>query len=305
MNGAANAIRAACFPLLPGPADIARLKQHPNFAAAVHAAAGSMVDFYQGNRLLNALLNDRARVVFGMLVLDMHYAGTGGTPGFTAARARETCVAQRLCSAGRASAMIALMRFAGYIEPLPAAADRRLRLYGATERLLATHLDRWRRMFAAIAQVRPEGAAGQAALVRPQFAPLYVRLLADDFRAGTRIMLDSAPELGLFAERNCGLLLLFSLLADVPADATLSVQWARPVSISAMARRFSVSRAHVKKLMDDAVAAGFFAVDASNGFRLRFTPALAVATETFFATTFLYLADKIAAVVAALPDEKD
>jgi hypothetical protein len=269
---------------LPTAAELTRLQAHPQFAAAVVMATAGMADLYQGNRILNSLINDRARLLFGMLALDLHYSGQAdGDIGFTVTQAQENCVAHGICSAGRAAAMIALMRFGGYIETLPSR-DRRRRLLGVTDKLVAAHQARWRRLFEAIALVRTEGKTALAALDRPAFTRIYARLLADDFRAGLRILVDSAPELALFAERNSGMVILFRLLADSGAGMEPV-----PVSISALAGRYGVSRAHVGKLLRDAENEDFLVLTDARGYCAALTPRLLTAANTFFATTFLYV----------------
>ena len=288
---------------LPSRAEIERIKTDANFPAALKLAATGLVDLYQTNRLLNRLLNDRARTLFGFAMLDLYFSGQGdGQPGFTVTRAQEFCVQHGLCSAGRASAMIALMRFAGYVEVLPPQRDRRLRLYGITPKLLATHHERWRRMFEAIAMVQPDMRAAIAALDRASFTPAYARILVGDFRAGVRVLLGSAPELGLFAERNSGMIILFSLIADAAADDTVPPSRPLPVSISALANRFAVSRAHVMKLVRDAADEGFVSLSNGNGYVVTFEPKLKEAVQNFFATAFLYLDRCAMAAVAELPE---
>jgi hypothetical protein len=279
---------------LPATAEVERLAAHPRFDAALVMAAGGTADLYQGNRLLNSLINDRARLLFGMLALDLHFTGQAdGDIGFSVTQAQENCLAQGICSPGRTTAMIALMRFGGYLEVLPSR-DRRRRLLGVTAKLIAAHHARWRCMFTAIAMMRPEGKAALAALGRSDFTPIYARLLADDFRAGLRVLLDSAPELGLFAERNSGMVILFRLVADSGATTT-SV----PVSISALAQRYGVSRAHAGKLLRDAEADGFLSLSEDRGYRVTLTPRLLQATRTFFATAFLYVGRRAAEAAAA------
>jgi hypothetical protein len=278
---------------LPTAAELTRLQADPQFAAAVVMAAAGMADLYQGNRLLNSLINDRARLLFGMLALDLHFTGQAdGDIGFTVTQAQENCLAQGICSPGRTTAMIALMRFGDYLEVLPSR-DRRRRLLGVTAKLIAAHHARWRCMFSAIAMMRPEGKAALEALERSDFTPAYARLLADDFRAGLRVLLDSAPELGLFAERNSGMVILFRLVAD--SGATMAPL---PVSISALAQRYGVSRAHVGKLLRDAEADGFLSLSEDRSYRVALTPRLLQATRTFFATAFLYVGRRAAEAAA-------
>lgn len=284
---------------LPLVEEVARLKAHPRFAEAAAAAAAGFADLYQGNRLLNHFINDRARLLFGLLALDLHFTGQpNGEQGFTVTQAQQICVAHGICSAGRAAAMIALMRFGGYLEALPSR-DRRQRLCGVTGRLIAAHHERWRRLFAAIAMVGENGATALAALDHPAFTPAYAHLLAEDFRAGVRVLLDSAPELGLFAERNSAMIILFRLLADAGVDRR-----AVPVSISTLAHRYGVSRAHVSKLLRDAEDDDFLSLSDAGGYRVTLAPRLVDAAHTFLATAFLYVGRRAAEAGHAIIPER-
>jgi CRP-like cAMP-binding protein len=293
-NGPSAVVESA-ESLQPSRDEIERLRTHPRFHEAIKALAAGMAEHYQGNRILNRLINDRARLVFGMMALDLHFTGQpSGEKGFSVTQAQDICLAHDICSAGRTTAMIALMRFAGYLEALPSR-DRRVRLYGITDKLVASHHGRWRHVFAATSMVRPEGAAALAALARPAFTPAYVHLLARDFLSGVRVLLGSAPELGLFAERNCGMLILFSLIAE-GAD-----QGPVPVSISGLAHRFGVSRAHVTKLLRDAADAGFLSLSGAGAYQVAFTPRLIDAAQVFFATVFLYIGRRSGDAIVAMP----
>ena len=63
------------------PAAIAVLRVHPRFAEAMRAAAAGMVAHYEGNRLLNQLMNDRGRVLFGHHAVYLHFSRTPGDAG--------------------------------------------------------------------------------------------------------------------------------------------------------------------------------------------------------------------------------
>ena len=77
----------------------------------------------------------------------------------------------------------------------------------------------------------------------------------DHYRTGVRL-LQFAPELRVFAERNGGLMILFSLVIAADLDDTMPPTRPVRVSISELARRFSVSRVHVGRLLRDAEAEG-------------------------------------------------
>ena len=139
-------------------------------------------------------------------------------PGLTAARLQSLFVETGLGSAGRAKALITLMRWGGYIEDAPASRDRRIKALQPTEKMLAMHRERWRGALGAAGLVLPEAAQGQRPVRR---AGIHARLcdrLASEFQGGFRL-LDHGPELQLFADRNAGFPIMFSiLLSAAPED---------------------------------------------------------------------------------------
>lgn len=257
-----------------------RLKRHPGFAAAMTTSAASLVELYSGNRLLNRVLNDRGRTLFGFFALYLHAlpdaAGGGLTVGHMAALAAETGV----CSRGRAKAMLALMRWGGYLAPAEETGDRRAKPLVPTARMLTLHRQRWMAQYRTIATLDPEMSAVEALLEAPWFFNALAIALGDSFRSGYRV-LDYAPRLAGLADRDSGLMVLLSLLAAEAAG--------RPSpSIADLARRFHVSRAHVLQLLKDAQLEGLVERDDGGGGG-RLTPSGHAALGEFFAATFALL----------------
>jgi DNA-binding MarR family transcriptional regulator len=273
------------------PAAIAALRAHPLFAEAARAAAAGMVAHYEGNRLLNQLMNDRARALFTHHAVYLHFSRTPGDAGsgLTVGRMKDLCVETELCSRGRVEVMLGLLRAAGYLAPASDPADRRRRVLVPTERLLALHKQRFDMHFAAMECALPEAAPARAALDDPEFMPAFARILGRHFRAGLRL-LSHAPELLLFAERNAGMVILFSLLLAGEAGDAFPPTRPVPVSISALAAKFSVSRKHVLKLLRDAQREGFLQRTGDRSDRVVLLPRVHEGAQMFFATMFLYLA---------------
>ena len=144
------------------PAAIAALRALPRFAEAARAAAAGMVTHYQGNRLLNQLMNDRGRVLFTHHAVYLHFSRTPGDPGsgLTVSRMKDLCVETQLCSRGRVEVMLGLLRAAGYLAPASEPADRRRRVLVPTDKLLTLHRQRFQMHFAAMESVLPEASAG-------------------------------------------------------------------------------------------------------------------------------------------------
>ncbi|PWB65682.1 MAG: hypothetical protein C3F17_03410 [Bradyrhizobiaceae bacterium] len=268
------------------PETVAALSAHPRFPEAARRVAQCLLSLYRGNRLLNQLVNDRGRFLLAFLLLHFHYSRRPDDPqsGLTAGRVVETCVTHGICSRGRAKALLMLMRVAGYIAPAPDAADRRYRVLVPTERLIALHHDRWRCQFEAMALVLPEAATALTLLERPAFAPAFLRPLVAHFMAGNRVI-DYSPELSGFIDRNAGFLILMSLLLAGDPE-----QPERPaaISISGLARRFGVSRAHVLKFLRDAAEEGLIAREGHGAEQIRLLPRFLAAMHSFIASAFLF-----------------
>jgi hypothetical protein len=272
------------------PEAVAALRQHPNFGEAMRASAAGLVSLYQGGHLLNWLMDDRGRMLFAYFALYLHFTRDPDEPtsGLTPTRMKQGCAEFDICSPGRAVAMLSIMRFAGYLAPAPAA-DRRVRGLVATDKLVALLVERWRVHLAALVMVRPEGDLALAALDHPAFVRRMIIAMTERFRAGFRF-LSHAPGLGLFGERNAGMLILSTLVSAGEPDDTTPPQRPVPVSVSSLARRFGVSRPHVLKLLRDAAEEGLLARSDADG-RIAILPPLADAAQGIFAAMFLFYAD--------------
>lgn len=216
-----------------------------------------VIGLYDGNRILNQVLNDRGRVVFGMLALYLHFTRDPGDPasGLSAARLRALCAETGLCSRGRAAAMLVLMRYAGYLMPAAGDDERRARRLVPTERLIESQRARIACQFRAMARLMPEGVDGLAHLHREEFLAAMARDFGDTFRSGFRL-LDASPALYSLAERNAGMMILFSLYLAATDDDDALTRDPIAVSISDLSRRFTVSRPHVLGLLRDAETLG-------------------------------------------------
>lgn len=264
----------------------AELKAAPQFSAAVRRTAAKLVEHHRGNRVLNAIISDRGRFFAAMFVLDLHFRRHDEGIGLTPGRLKEMCVAQRVCSATRAGALLALMKLGGYVEAAPRKTDRRLRELVPTERLIAQQRARWRCHLSEAAPFLPDGARGLHALDDPEFVQGLVRLLSVHFRAGFRFA-DYTPALNLFTGRSGGMFVLFSLLAAADAQGLGRGQPVQ-VSISELARGISSSRVHVLKLLRDAEGEGLLLRAADGG--ITILPALEHDVLEFFALGYLWLA---------------
>jgi hypothetical protein len=269
----------------PDPDALSGLRGREGFQAAMLAAARSTVALYRGNRLLNSLMNDRARALFAHVALYLHFVSE---PGLTVGAMKELCVRLGLCGPGRCEAVLALMRAAGLFIAAPHA-DRRRRLLVPTEKLIALQCERWAAHLEAMRLVMPKAEHYCAALGDEVFVRAFVISLVEKFIAGLRV-LDHAPGLEMFAERNAGMVILFSLALAGPAEGPFPPTAPVPLSINALATTFSVSRKHVLTLLRDAEAHGLLARGGPGNDEINLLPSARESLEMLFATMFGLLA---------------
>ncbi|BAM90631.1 conserved hypothetical protein [Bradyrhizobium oligotrophicum S58] len=276
--------------LTPSPDAVIRLRAQPGFILAMRASTAAAVRLYRGDRILNALLSDRARALFPHVALYLHFAEErDGELGLTVGAMKEMCVRLGLCSGGRCEAMLALMRATGLVASA-SNPNRRRRPLVPTDKLIALHRERWGVQFDAMSAVIPAAVAYRAALNHPAFVKSFVLELGRRFIAGVRI-LEGAPELGPFAERTAGMVILFSLASSGEPGQPFPPDGPVPLSINGLATRFSVSRKHVLTLLRDAEAQGVLARGGAGNDALTILPRGREAIEQMLATMFLYMAD--------------
>jgi hypothetical protein len=238
------------------PADVDRLATSPGMHHAVRAFGRSFIDHFENRPLLNLVTSDRGRVLMSWMVLyfDSLYDPDDPHSGLTVNRFKAACAETGLCSPGRASAMLGLMRFAGQIEPVEETRRGQLLRLVPTERLKTAFRERVANALAAMALLMPEGGDGLRHLGNPVFERAFIRTACEEFLAREK-PLDFAPAAHIVSESKAGFLITFSLILSttgesIPLDQPMSA------SISALSRAFSVSRPQVKDMLRRATASG-------------------------------------------------
>lgn len=279
--------------LMPGEAEKrARLRARPDFPWIARQAAIKLGTAYRGNVLLTRILNDRGRIILALLMLDMHFESPAA-PGLTAGRLKAEAAALELCSMGRVTAILAAFRLLGLVAPVPDT-DRRRRRLVVTERLLAVHKSRWEIILGTVKLVLPEGELGLRHLDDNTFLAAYIHALLEPLRGGWRPVFD-IPELGIFADRDGGLMIAFALFGIGPSGL--------PLSASQLARTYRVSRSHVVDIVQKATEAGLVRrVEARElgGPGILPEPPLMEAMEAFIATALVRQASAVRQALAAI-----
>lgn len=265
---------------------------HPDFPASFERAARGLVEVYRGNRILNRILNDRGRLIFGMFAMYLDATPDENGIGLTVTRIANLCQEADVCSRGRAKALVMLMRWAGYLEPSAIAAgspaNRRIRPLVPTARLLEQQRLRWENLYGGLSLLDPCGAEVLQRLDDPVFLRILTRELGERFFAGFRV-LHHAPEMSVFAERDAGILIVLSLMISGEEGDVFPPARPVPVPIAALAAQLHVSRAHVLKLMREAEQAGLLERIPSAQGSVRMLPQLSEGMARFFAASFSVL----------------
>lgn len=260
---------------------------HPRFHEAMEIATRGILDMYHGNRLLNRLMNDRGRVIFGLLCYYLSCSPDENGVGLTVTRIADICEETDLCSRGRAKALITLMRWAGYVDAGPpgAAANRRQRPLVPTARMSSEYIRRWQTMLTAVSRFDPIADEALARLNEPGFLTFLVRNQGDRYRAGFRL-LEHSPQMVGLAERDAGILIAISLYNSGAEGDTYPPSQPVPVPVAALARQFDVSRAHVLKMLREAEDAGLIRRLPSHQGAVQLLPPLLRGVEHFMAACF-------------------
>ena len=284
-SGSAVDWLAAC-----GAETRAALAAHPAFRPAVARLVSEISALYSGNRLLNRLLSDRGRNMLGLLVLYLDALPPAVGGGLTAARIVALCTATGLCSRGRAKAMLALMRWGGYLTSAAPTEDRRVKPLIPQEKLVALQHQRWRLVFEAGSTLDPELARLAPRLSDAAFTRMLAVMLGDAFLAGFRPV-SAARELEDLVDRDGGLMVLIALLTAESAGD-------EPPSIANLSRRFHLSRAHVLDLLRLSEERGLVERGARGTGHL--SPLGREALERFFACIFAVMSGAARAAEARL-----
>jgi len=274
------------------------LRDHPEFPRAIQIAARDLVRLYRADRLLNALMSDRARGLFSHAALYLHFENPDADEaGFSVVAMKDLCFAVGICSRGRCEAMLALMRAAGLLTAAPNR-DRRRRMLVPTEKLLDLHRVRWNAYFDAMSAIIPRTRAYRDAVHDPHFVGHFLRILGKRFIAGFRIV-DLVPGLNIFSERTAGMMVFYSLALSGPENGAFPPVEPVPLSINALATRFSVSRKHVLTLLQDAEAESLLVRGGSAENEVTLLPRGRDALELTLAHQFLFIAEGAEAALQA------
>ena len=256
------------------PADA--ILSHPRFAEARGLYLRGVLNLYGDDAFLNKLLLEGARqIVFGgAICLLAAYRPDDRATWPTLANLKRLLRPFGLSSDRRIEHLVARLVSVGYLTSERAADDARVRLLIPSE-LLLRHDEDW-----LIAHYQPlallyPGEDHALPLARDRAFLLAQRGVSFAFIPRSAMVLMSNPDILLFASRDAGFLVLAQLILDAEAGTR--------TSFDHLARRFAISRTHVRQLLRDAEQRDLLRLSGRGGRDVTLLPALWRALDRFVA----------------------
>lgn len=258
--------------------EVRRLCAHPSFPAVARALAGQESPQGHDAGLLGHAMRDANRMTSAILALYLD-----ATPGgLTHARLDALTDLAGVGGRTRAHAVIAYMRFLGYIAPDPAARDGRERRYRPTARMREAFQRYFIDRLTILQPLAPEMAAAIPRLTRDEDFSAFMAVLGEGLVImGMLHRLNTGPSLDVFSRRRSGLLTLWRLLLSAPPEERWPPEQRFRASAIDLARKGAVARSHVQRLLRDGIEAEMLEVDADGW--VRVTPRLRVEVNTYVA----------------------
>jgi len=252
---------------------------NPHFAAARARYFGLILAIYDNNPFLARLFGDSARysVFLTALRLDAlqvpdepptwltqrSIGNAVGPAGILSPRTLTNCIS-RLCQTG-------------YLTKHPAPQDRRRHLLKPTPKMLAFYTQSSLSLLHPLAMLVPRADYG-AALSGDAGFMLAQRRAAAAVLDRSIAILARNPEVMLFFSRDAGFLVMAMLERSAAQGNGIAEK-----PYAEAARRFGISRTHVRKLLQAAEEAGLVEIRAAGGRAIALTDKLQRALDRFFA----------------------
>jgi hypothetical protein len=232
----------------------ARLIADERFAHAARTLARNMLAAGAADKALDGVFKDAGRYVAALWAIYLHVSG-----GLTLPRLKEICASSGFVSPGRARALLLYLRYLGYIRLLPVKAQGEPNRYTPTPSLMRVWRSHLGAALEAASLAEPAVRLVLDRLDEPQVFETFSKLHGAGLLTSARGVDQNAAFIRVFMHRHAGNQIVFTLVAE--DDEVFPPQRPLPVSIAATARRFHVSRIHIKRLLDEAEQEGLLKYD--------------------------------------------
>jgi len=202
------------------------------------------------NDALDGIFKDAGRYMCAMWALHAHVTG-----GLTLPRLKEICTASGLLSPGRARALLLYLRYLGYVESAGRDGNK-LAHYTPTENFLRAWRTHFRAALDAARIVEPAVDLVLQQLDAPATLETLARLQGEELIAMAKMSpAINTPYYRVFLNRYAGtqITMYFGAEGGEPFPTREPIAF----SAAAIAKRFRVSRIHIKRMIDQAEQEGF------------------------------------------------
>jgi AraC-like DNA-binding protein len=274
-------------------ADLSRLMSDARFPEAIRALAVNGLEASARDKALDGICKDAGRYFAGMLVVYLHASGQLTLPNLKA-----YCATTKLLSPGRARALLAYLRYLKFIDELPAELRKGPARYTATAALLTAWRSQLRAALQSACAIEPAVRIVLDRLDDPDVFFTFIQIQTNDIIAG--IENDDAhreaPFMRAIIHRHAGARIMLSLIAAAGFPPNEPI----PLSISATAQRFGVSRIHVQRMLDEAQAEGL--LRRTDRGEIVFAESAKTYMRFFYPMQMIRLFSAAAKTIAARPD---
>lgn len=231
-----------------------RVLASPRFVEAAQTLATNMLAAGDGDSALSGIFKDAGRYVVALVALHLDLSG-----GLTLPRLKLFCAGSGFLSPGRARAVLLYLRYLGYVRPLPPVRGEPQR-YVPTDAFVQTWRNHMRAALGSVQIVEPAVEEPIGALDDADVLDHFSKLHSENLFASARTYDQQMAFFRVFPQRHAGSQIVWTILLqgserDCPPSGTV------PFSVSAAARKFNVSRMHIKRLLNDAEREGLLRLE--------------------------------------------
>lgn len=265
------------------------IRAHRAFPEALRRYTGTALDTFEGRDLDAKLVCQTARYVTLFMILYLHDTADPEDPsgGATVTRLQEIVALGPFASPGWVKLAVRVFHRTGLIEYRPPGPDRRLRRFAPTERLLDTGRQALAAMLGALSLVHPLPGAPEELAHRPGAVEGFARATVEVYLAHRFIVLAPFPEIAALLGRDYGHLIFAHLLRTMREADNGDIVAEAPSGD--LARRFGVSRAHVRNVLELATGMDFLTVERKGGHVVHLTPRFVDLCERWVATDLAWM----------------
>jgi len=217
-----------------------RLMAHPQLPQLQYRVVRGALAFAAANREFQSLAADAGSFFLCCVAIYMDCTG-----GLTHRRLRAMTGGSGLISAGRATALLWRLRAGGMIETAPDDSRR----FVAAPAIRAIMRERLRVEFEPLSLLDPDTAPLMARFDTPGIFDALMIQLGEDLMGSAGRPDTRLQNMGRLLAHNCGIMILYALIDAMGEDTQFPPRGSARVSVSALARRFSLSRSHVLRVL--------------------------------------------------------